>query len=346
MKVAFLASVALATLPLASESIRFSVAVDDVLSSEWDIESVRSVQTAELILMGDSQDVGSDSTATLVTHMEFVDSFTKVTGNGAPLAISRAFETLGTDKAREGLSEDVTSLENGGESLLMGATVDFTFDSEAETWSAAFSDDSSGEDEWLDDLAPRIDLASVLPEEEVEVGDSWDVPASLLADVLRPGGEVIVLNEPDAGNLPEGGVQITLPSSGSIDRLDEFEGELTATLEEVLEEEGQRLAKIVFEVDVSADLDIVEELEAEADERGSEEDYTDGTLNRTLEGQLTVLWNLKTNRPVSISGELSGTSELRVEWSMGAGDSGDFTLELGFVEDSEVTHSIEATFGD
>lgn len=348
MKVALAAGLVLTALPLAAESLRFSVEKEDVISSEWNLTSRREVSFAELEIMGETQDVGGSSSMTSEIHLELIDSFTSVTAEGAPLGLSRSYEDLSSEETREGLEDkDVVSLEDDGESDLTGATVEFTFNPDTEEWSAAFAEDSDGDDEWLEGLKPRVDLHGVLsgsPEGgELDVGDTWEVPASFLADVLRPGGEVMVMEDPDAGDLPEGGIAITLPGSGSITRFDELEGDLTATLEEITEEGGERLARIVIAVDVSGELDILEDLEAAADDRGSEESYSDATLQRDLKGQLTILWNLKTHRPHAVEGELTGSSELRVEWTM---SSGDFELELGFEEEADVTLTVEATFGD
>lgn len=347
MKVAHIAGIALVLSPIAPESPSFSVEKDDALSSAWSLTTEREVLSAEMSLMGDPQDVGTGSTTTSEVRLEFLDTFTKVSGERAPLAITRSYESLSTGKSRAGGESgdegEIVFLAEDGESQLAGASVDFTYDAEDDAWSAAFAEDSEGEDEWLNSLAPRVDLAGVLPIEEIEVGDSWELDSAILEDILRPGGDVIIMEDPEMDNLPEGGIAITLPSSGSIERWDEYEGDIEATFEEIVEDDGRRLAKIVVKVDVESDLDIIEALEEQADERGSNEAYSDGTLTRSLEGAITIHWNLKTHRPHSLEGELQGSSEMKVDWTMG---NGGFDLELGFAEEAEITHKVEATFGD
>jgi hypothetical protein len=346
MKAALIASLALTTLPLAEDVPRLVLEEGDMLSSAWDITTTRETIAANLGIMGNDQDVGSGSINTSTRILELSDEFPKVDDEGSPLTIVRSYETLNTGTERGGEErEGVTVLDTEGESDLTGSTVVFTYDPESEEWSAAYAEDAEGEEEWLEDLAPRVDLSGLLGgvEEDLEVGGSWSLPPSFLSDLLDPGGAVIQLAEPEADDAPEGAVQLRLPGESSIKRYEDLDGDLTATLAEITEEDDTRVAKIVVKVDVEGDLDVIEDLEEEADERGSNETYLDGTLARTLEGEFTILWNLTKNRPESIEGELSGSAEMDVEWSMSAGAD---ELEITFHQEVDVTHEIEATFGD
>lgn len=346
MKAVLLAGIALTTLPLTGDTPRFVLEKDDMVSSAWKVSTTRETITATLGFMDNEQDVGSGSNSTVHRVIELSDEFPAVDEDGSPMAITRSYETISTETDRGGEAlEDVVILETEGDSDLTGCSVVFTYDPDAEDWSAAFAEDSDGEDDWLDELSPRVDLARLLEgaDEDFEVGATWEVSPEFLADVLQPGGTVIQIEKPERDDIPEGGIQLTLPGGDSIQRYDELEGDVSATFQEIVEEDEMRLAKIVVEVDVSADLDVIEDLEEEADERGSGETYTDGTLTRTLEGQLTILWNLEENRPESIEGEISGSSEIDVEWSM---STGEMELEIVFHQETDIAHVIEATFGD
>ena len=346
MKAAVLAGLALTTLPLSGDVPRLVLEKDDVISSAWTLTTARESVSATLSLMGNDQDVGSGSVTTRTRALEVSDEFLAVAEDGSPLRIMRSFETLTTEMERGGEEvEGATIIENEGESQLAGMDVAFTYDPESQEWNAAFGEDSDGDDDWLEGLAPRLDLARLLEGagEELEVGASWEVPTEFLSDVLLPGGEVIHLDDPDEADVPEGGIQLTLPGEESIERYEECEGDITATFESIEEEGESRLAKIVVEVSVTADLDVIDDLEEQADERGSAETYAEATLSRSLEGKLTILWNLKTNRPESIEGELSGSSEMSVEWSMSAGE---MELEISFHQEVDLTHKVEAGFGD
>ncbi len=346
MKTALLAGLALTTFPLANDSPVFTLEQDDTLSSAWKISSKRETITANLQIMGSDQDVGSGSTTTTARVVELSEEYPKVTEGGAPLRIVRSYETLSTGQERGGEElEDVKFLDTEGESDLSGSSVVFTYEPDSDEWSAAYAEDAEGEEDWLDELAPRVDLAGLLDgaDDEIEVGSSWELSPSFLNDVLDPGGAVIQLADPEVDDAPEGAIQLRLPGESSIKRYDDLEGEITASFTEIVEEDDMRLAKIVVEVNVEAELDVIEDLEAEADERGSAETYAEGILTRALEGKLTVLWNLGENRAESIEGELTGSAEMDVEWSM---SNGEMELEIVFHQEVDVEHEIEGTFGD
>jgi hypothetical protein len=336
MKIALAAGFALVALPLSVESLRFSVEKEDMASCAWTIVTNRETITSTLTLMGDDKDVGTGSSSMRTLQVELSDEYLDVDDDGIPTQIARSFEAL--------LSE--MSNDNGDgetDSELVGETVVFGYDAEEEEWSAEYGEDSDGEADWLDGLIARIDLAGVLPEDDAEFGDSWELPPTFLAAVLKPGGQLMVQATEEDDEGEEGSIQITLPGGDNYSVFEEFEGDVTATLKEIVDEDDKRVAMIVVTVDVEADVDIIDQLEDQADERGADEAYSDATLTRTLEGELIVLWNLETNRPESLGGELSGNTELNVEWTS---SNGDFDLELGFASETNESFEIEATFSD
>lgn len=336
---AWLAALCITALPMAGESPRFTVEEDDVLSSAWTITVVRETELSTLTLMDDEKDIGGGSSSTRTISLELLDEFGEVGEDGSPSSISRSFETLESVYVA-GDSGD----ENESESELTGETVVFSFDPDSEEWTSAFGEDSEGEDDWLEDLAPRVDLAAVLPDSESEVGDTWEVNAGVLGNLLEPGGTVFVQeSEDDDSDDEEGTIHIVLPGGDEFGTFEDFEGELTATLEEVTEEDDLRLAKILLAVDVEADLDITDELEERAADRGVEESYSEASVVRSFEGEVTILWDLDAHRPYSLAGELNGFTELRAEWSVG---DGEVDLEIGYANEVSSTHTLEATFGD
>ncbi|MEM8709916.1 MAG: hypothetical protein AAGG01_03110 [Planctomycetota bacterium] len=347
MKIITCASLAVAAAATCSEEVpTYRCAPEDTASSAWTLETVREVSEASLSLMGNSQDIGSGSTSTSTLTLEVSEEIAKATEEGGPLVISRSYETVTVDVEREGLeeSEGMVIRDDDGSSELEGATVIFEFDEDAEDWSASFAEDSSGSEEWLEELAPRIDLASLLPGgDPPAVGDTWDIDPAHLVDLLLPGGEVVVDTPEDSGDVPDGAISITVPSAGDIKGHDELEGDLTGTFQEVVAEDEGSFARIVIKVDVSAEIDIVDLLEQAAEDRGVEESYNEAVLDRAMEGELTLLWDLKNHRAASLEGVLSGTEELVADWSIDAGGN---NIEIQVSSSAEITKTIEATFAD
>ncbi len=349
MKPTFLAGAgaALITLPLSGDVPRYAVEADDMASSAWTIRTVRETTSATMFLMDNEHDVGSGSTTDRTLTVELSDEFNKASEDGAPLTITRSYETLQTGVDAEGLDDgEVEAILEEGQSDLAGLSVVFTYDADAEEWSAAYHEDSEGDDEWLDDLDARVDLADLFAgadDDGPTPGDSWDLDPTFLSQVLNPGGDVIVIESEGPDEPEEGSIAITLPDGGEIDRFDEYEGELVATFKEIVEEDEQRFAKIVVKVDVEADLDVIDDLEDMIEEGAAEISYSEGNLVRTFEGELTILWDLDGNHAVSLEGELSGVSEFAVEWSLSMDE---MELEISFSNSVDVAHTIEATFGD
>jgi hypothetical protein len=247
------------------------------------------------------------------------DQYSDVDENGSPLAIVRSFETL-SQLSRFGQEER--------ESELAGSRVVFTYDREDAEWSALYAEDTERSEHWLDDLAPRVDLACALEgiDGDIEVGSTWELSTDFLSDVLYPGGQRIWVEPSEAVGTPLQAIFLRIRRVATIQRQSELEGKITATLTKVAEVEDVRLASIEVEVRVEGDFDVVEELEGQSRRRGARSSYSNGTLKQSLEGELMILWNLTANRAESIEGELSGDLELDVAWSMGGSQS-----EPGFI---------------
>ena len=83
------------------------------------------------------------------------------------------------------------------------------------------------------------------------------------------------------------------------------------------------------------------EFNDDASERGADEDYKLAEYERTLAGELTVVWDLERDLPVSVVGELEGTAAYEVEWTLSVEA---MELELAASGESEDTVQIEAAF--
>ncbi|MDB4450597.1 hypothetical protein N9109_00570 [bacterium] len=329
-------------LPLSADSPRVAHEAGREIVRTYEVTSIRSLDSAVINVQGQDQDVGSGKERSETLSLVVADKILAAT-DGAPTGFHREFTSASTDQAMEEV-EGALVRDSSGASELEGLGVIFTLDAEGGAWTREYDEDSSGEDAWLEELAPGMDLSSILPEGEVAVGDSWDVPVSILGDLLRPGGTVDVKTEPGV-DVPEGGVSITVPGTPDDGGWDSFEGEVVARYDSIEEEDGRR-AKIVLTLELSSDLDRVEELEAEAAERGAEEDFSEALLTRSLSGEVVVLWDLIDHHALSVEGTLTGESTFSAAWAI---DAGQMQLELEYEEEGsleyEVSMEVEATGG-
>ncbi len=202
------------------------------------------------------------------------------------------------------------------ESPLAGERVAFQWDAKAGAFTRKLV---GGGDppEPLDILQARMDLTEFLPEQDVEVGASWEVDAALLAGLLNPGGPLRLDRGEQSTELPFETLSI--------------EGELTVKLEQIAHEDGVRIAVLTIEgqceqvAEREGDLTRVPVAEGEATDTA--------TWNYDIEGSLR--WNLDAGHALSL--DLSGPFDhlLRTERDPGQGGA-DYASEIESDGDLEV----------
>ena len=347
MKTTFSIGLAVMALGLEGDTPQYTCKAGDTRSCAWTRTTETEIKSSTLSIMGENRDIGSDSTSTTSLTLEFNEEVKEATEDGTPAQIVRTYGTITQNQDREGLesTDAMRVVDNDATSQLEGQTVVFKFDQDSEEWDAAFDEEPTGEAEWLEELSPRIDLAEFLPEgdEAPVLGASWDLDPELLAHLMNPGGEVMTAEASEPDDSPEGSISLTVPTGGIDGHFDALEGELAATFSEIVEDGGRRLAKIVIEADLSADIDLTDELEEKAAERGAEESYSEATSSNTIEGEITLLWDLEANCVASVSGEMAGTVEFDAQWSINAGG---MDLDVAVATEAVVEYAIAATFGD
>jgi len=312
------------------------------LARTFEVSTVRSIDSAVLSLLDQEQDVGSGTERSRTLSLLVEDEILTV-ADGAPLKFRRGFSTVQSEQDA-GEVEGVEVLDSSGSSELEGLGVTFTREAADQEWACEYDDESEGESAWLDELTPGMDLSSILPEGDVGVGDSWEVPVSILGDLLHPGGTVDVVTPEDV-DIPEGGIAVRVPKGPKDGGWDSFEGEVVARYDSIDEEDGRR-AKIVLTLELSSEMDRAEDLELEAAERGVEEAYSEAKLIRDLSGEVVILWDLIGHHALSAEGTLTGSTQLSAAWTI----SGPMEIELEYEEEGSVEHEIsmevETTGGD
>ncbi len=129
--------------------------------------------------------------------LEVRDVFDAVV-NGLPIKISRTYDEV---SGRYDFSDE--SAEKSMEEL-EGETVVFTWNAESEQYDRAWSkEDEEADDEVLQALAADLDLRALLPSGDVEVGATWEVPASELSSLLVPGLDLARAAESDIEGMEE-----------------------------------------------------------------------------------------------------------------------------------------------
>lgn len=176
-----------------------------------------------------------------------------------------------------------------GESPLEGLDVAIGRDGDDEVV-AEWVEDDELDDSMLEGLRPELDMAALLPDESVEIGDSWEADAAALAELLQPGGDLAWQWSNEYGESTPDLV---------------LDGSLTLTLSEVSKDDGTQVGRIEIEGEFTETLTRATTLEQVPVVDGTATEVT--TTDFTVEGEL--VWNLDRNVLASCELEGSGSGE-------------------------------------
>lgn len=235
---------------------------------------------------------------------------------GAPTKIKRVFSEAAGSMSME-MREETMEMEFP--SAFDGLTLTLTEkDGEVE---AEVTDGDAPEDERLSGHWMALALDSLLPEDEVEAGDEWDIEGEDLAKALGLGLQRILLDRPEPEGGEEGGRGrrrggMRGGAGGAADMLAGGDWEVTAKMTEETEEVGGlECAVIMIKAEISGSPPQRERGEGRRRDRSagpmvaSQESSMEANFSGEFEGKL--LWNAEGAYPVSFTFE--GTAELSSE---------------------------------
>lgn len=210
---------------------------------------------------------------------------------------AEAHRSSGADGVGDSGAEGEVQIAGLGdhESPFAEESVRFLWSADEELYRPEIPEDSGLEEEWLEGLRPRFDGTAWLPDEDVEIGDQWEVDPEAFRALFEPAGDLRWFAEedgPDDDDDDSGFVRIELPGVRAGFDLPELEGTLTVQLLEV--EEG--LATLELSADLLYEGDIYELLAEDSDL-----DVENVDREFTLEGTGAVVWNLANARLESLS---------------------------------------------
>jgi len=231
---------------------RFELALEDV--------------SVSYLVDGTEQPAGElnagDETRTERADARLTDTYVEVE-DGRPLKLVRRIEDAQTLASSVETSPEGVRKEHAqsAKSRLAGARVRFTWDAASASYTAGFDDDAAERDEaLLRGLSARVDLAAFLPAAEVAAGDSWEVEASALAVLFRPGGDLALAPEEPESTGETGGSPFDLdaPQRAAYDSqlAQNLAGTLRAEYLGAREVDGEQVAliRLAGEVETSAEV--------------------------------------------------------------------------------------------
>lgn len=253
-------------------------------------------------------------------QITFTDEYLAVEG-GRATKVARTFDELSDSSSQTVSLPDGEGGEDSreGESELTGTTVVFTWDEDEEEYSAEFGEDEEADEDLLEDLEGDADFVFMLPGEEVEVGDSWELEASAFTMISSPSGDLKIDSEEDDDDDGEFGEQFE----------DNLSGDFEVTLEEI--EDG--VAKMTFEGVVETEI----EMEREAPEEAPDGLEFSQTYEFSFDVSGTLLWDME--RGIATSMELEADVEMN---TANVQSNGDMTLRQ--IQYFEGEYTATATF--
>lgn len=349
---AVLAPAFLMITPLAQqEEIQFAPEVDTTVTKTFSTDMDFNLDDFSLLVNG--EDMGAmmgafEMSMTNESEIGVTDTYLAV-ADGRPTKLKRTFNALETntsvDFATEfgGESQDIP-----GSSPLEGATVVYTWDPEEEAYSVAYEEEG-GDEDLLEGLLEDFDLRTVLPDGPVSVGDSWVVDTKALAELAMQGNSLHILPE-EMGDEEMEMMEMFQGEDFMSLMEDMYQGTVTCTLKGTREVEGETLADIEIDIELSAATDLSEMMMgmiAQITESQGEEmppfDLSTADLNADMEGEGILVWNL--TRDVAHGLEGSGDFSAAFDLSASVEEGGEsIDIDASVELSGSMTQEIEVTF--
>jgi hypothetical protein len=257
--------------------------------------------------------------------LECMDAYESV-ADGRPLALLRTFEEF------EGWYVDpdgVEAREDTGE--FDSLAVRFTWNEEEEEYDREVVEGEYTDEEGLAVLNEDLDLRGLLPEDEVEEGDSWEVSGAPLMAILVPGVDLTrLLDEEDTEDVPE---EIVAAAERLV-----AEATATCTFDGLEEEDGRRLARITLEWTVADDLEF-DPSTFGLDEIGIPMDDSSFEASFGIELEGVCLWDLEAGHFHSF--EMEGLVEFSFDAAVTVGEL-DVDIEASVELSLDITRTASA----
>ena len=327
-----LAAPALLALTLPVDEVAFGPEAGTSVTRTYTSNNQFSLDEMEMSMNGQPMpmDIEMNMDMSMDLSIDVTDTYVAV-GDGRPDKLQRTYDALGTEAH---FSMEMAMMPDGGQdkdisssSELEGKTVLFTWNDEEGDFDVAYHE-SEGDEELLENLKEDMDFRALLPEGDVNAGDTWEIEPKSLISVLFPGGNMGLVPEED------GGSEEMMPGmdgmGADISEMlgDLLEGEASAEYMGTEDADGTTVAVIHFTISISSSNDmteIVEDSMSEMPEGGPEISVNYVDVEIEMEGEGTLQWDLAASRAHSY--EIQGTMNTLMDMGMGVA-MGDKEMEM------------------
>jgi hypothetical protein len=307
---------ALAPLAPLADDVSFRPEPGVSLTKRYGIEG--SIELTDLTAIVDGQDMSEmiplDVSAAFELSMLLRDQYVR-SGDGRPLELVRTFLDLSADWEAMGEAGEVEDFD-----ALEDSSIRFVWNEDEEDYDAAYEGEQ-GDPDALDDFDLDMDLLVLLPEGQVEVGDTWTVEGLDVARVFAFGNQDSEIGQPDDPQVEE--------MMGLFEPyLDQYREAFKLSAEYLgrREQDGRELGAIRVVMNGRVDLDLRDSIERAMSARmpeGFEIDLVIDAAELTMggEGEGLLLWDLAAG--IIHSYEMSLDLELTIDVSVSASADGE-----------------------
>ena len=289
--------------------------------SSWTLDEMLQTMNGEDIQQ-DVPDLDCTNSRTTVV----VDTQVKAE-EGRLLEAKRKFESVqGSARLAVDAGGFAEQYEYELQSPIEGETALFRWDEKESRYRV--SDESGKGREDFNGLSEDMDLRGLLPDEEIEKFDSWEIPAQALVDAMRCGGDKRLAPDgrPDGGYLVLEPAHVMSAAMLSLTELEEADGTVEAMWEDT--EDGDVPVAVIsleFEIDATCDAAervefLLESMDAEVPGEGMVID-----LNLAMKGTGELRWNLGAGHFESLTLEIESAADFDFSWDL---DQGGTSFEI------------------
>jgi hypothetical protein len=339
-----LASLALAATPFLGDTLSTTYAKDQVFTVSVKTDTTSKSET-QMTMDGEPMDRGGRGGGGGATERTLSYTYTDTpleVKDGAPTKVERTFDEVSGSLSMEMRGEP---MDIEVESAFEGLTIVFT-DKAGEVEAEVTDGDAPSDDERLEGHRLALPLDGLLPDDEVEAGESWDIETDALLVALGLDLESKLVDRPERGGGGGRGGRGGGRSGGgsALAPLATCDWSTTATYSDETED-VDGVECVIIEIKAEVEGSVERSFGGRGRDRephklapGASSSYVPQETDYTGEFEGRLLWSLAQNRPVQFTFEGSFESEMEFER-----DSERGLMEI--TRDSETSVSITIDVG-
>ncbi len=314
----------LAPIASAPDSLQLGVEAGTKITKSFTSSLKLELQSVVVEVNGEEQEQGDTPEVTILDEEEivFVDEYVSI-DDGKATELVRTYETLNDVSSQVVVAPDgeEESTESEGESGLEGVGVRFQWSEDDGEYEVAFADeDEQADDELLENLDADADFLFLMPEDDVDVGDTWEIDVQAFHYISNPSGDLKIDSDDEDG-----------------DRGNEFSDQFRDNLSGELEGKLVSIEDGVATIKIIGDVETTVETEQTPDGAPEGVEITQA-FQFSFECEGTLTWDMEKGHALNL--EFGGAVALEIVNNQSQGED----FQITFTQDFEGEYESTADF--